>query len=147
MRQGATPPCSLKRAVAATTRPNLTLGKKIDLPESQLKNVKQITVTNGTVYVSAQVTAQTPKLNMQVDKAGAVAEGEVKDIKLEGSNLNNISYVLFVNDRIPFSAAGDGKSATLSVTRDLSRTRGNQQLNFVLKDGTVVSYLLKISAP
>lgn len=130
-----------------TFRSSSLIELKADIAESDLKNIKQITITDGSIYLAAQFSSPTPKLTVQIDKAGVVKEGEVKDIKIEGANLSNVSFVLFVNERIPFAAGGDGKSATLSVTRELARTRGNQQLNFVLKDGTVVSYLLTISPP
>lgn len=121
---------------------------KLDITPADLKNIKQIfVVKNNSIFVSLSTSSKPEELKAEITKAGLITEGETKEIKLEGTGLNNVSYVLFANERLLFTPSSDGKSGNLFVTRELGKTRGNQQLDFILKDGGKYQYLLKISAP
>lgn len=117
----------------------------VNVPRQYVSAAKQIFVFQDGASAPAMISlAAQPSPEPTVDKQEVLVEGDVKTVKLAGSNLNSISEIRFEGQGLRFEAAEDGASLDLTTTAAVTASAGDKQVNFVLKDGKVKSHLLKV---
>ncbi len=118
-----------KEYSAADTREVTLLGTTVlllKLPKDSLKGLKQIIVSNGREPVILPLSAEAPKApKPTLAKQHLTAlQNSAVGLKIEGANLKSIEKVTFEGKTLEMVKAEDGKSVTVYLTRDITKTTG-----------------------
>ena len=101
----------------------------LKLPKDKLKGLKQLIVLNGQEPVILPLSAEAPeapkapKPTLTAQHLTAQQNSAV-GLKIEGTNLKSITKVTFEGKSLDISRADDGKSLTVYLTRDITKTAG-----------------------
>lgn len=118
----------------------------VNLPRALAKAAKQIVVVQEDASAPAAVALSgQPSPEPGVQQQEALVEGDVKTIKLTGSNFGSVAEIRFEGQNLSFEAGEDGASLNLTASAALTTKAGDKQLNFVLKDGKTKTFVLKVS--
>ncbi len=125
----------------------------LKLPKDKLKGLKQLIVLNGHEPVILPLSGEMPEASRASRPSLTVQhltaqQNSAIGLKFEGNNLKSITRVTFEGKALEIDKADDGKSLTVYLTRDITRTAGASiDLLLFVDAGTVLAARVDIVKP